>query len=116
MRKVSLILVMFCFLSTQVFGRMAFESSHESINDVHGLLHEIGQPHSHDENDHSQFSISFSKDAVEHINQDIDCCVTAIIAVEKTRDHFSKPIGVIASLPDNWSAPFIQDTTPPPRF
>lgn len=95
---------------------MLFEAAHQDQGDVHGLLHEIGQPHSHDHDDESQFTLSYSKDAVKHINQDLECCITAIVEISPVSIPDIKPMDAIASLTANWSPPFIQHTTPPPRF
>ncbi|AZZ97090.1 hypothetical protein [Pseudoalteromonas sp. R3] len=115
MHKLTLILIMLCILSTQVFGSVAYEGEHKSQGDAHALLHEIGQPHSHDHDDEGEFSLSFSKEAVKHINQDLDCCTTGIVEVSPYSKSEVKPTGPIASISADWSPPFIKHTTPPPR-
>ncbi|TMP82272.1 hypothetical protein CWB73_05125 [Pseudoalteromonas phenolica] len=115
MRKLTLLVMMLCILSTQVFGSVAHGEKHHIQGDVHQLLHEIGQPHSHDHDDKSEFEISFSKDAVKHINQDLHCCATVALDAFPYSKAEIKPMGSIVSINNNWSPPFIKHTTPPPR-
>ncbi|MCF2856089.1 hypothetical protein L1286_01270 [Pseudoalteromonas sp. SMS1] len=115
MRKFSIIIVMLCILSTQVFGSIAYDGQHQSQGDTHGLLHEIGQPHSHDHNDEVNFTLSFTQEAVEHINQDLECCITAIVEASPLREPAIKPTGPVISLSADWSPPFLKHNTPPPR-
>ncbi|TQF67498.1 hypothetical protein [Pseudoalteromonas luteoviolacea] len=115
MRQFSIIFIMLCILSTQVFGSVAYDGEHKSQGDSHSLLHEIGQPHSHDHDDETNFTLSFSKDAIEHINQDLECCITAIVEVSPLREPAIKPSGPVILLSANWSPPFLKHSTPPPR-
>ncbi|MDK2593945.1 hypothetical protein [Pseudoalteromonas obscura] len=115
MRQLILIFIMFCVLSTQVFGSVVHEGEHKSLGDEHSLLHEIGQPHSHEHEDDGEFTLSFTKEAVEHINQDLECCITAIVEVSQVTEPEIKPTGPIVSLSANWSPPFLKHTTPPPK-
>lgn len=115
MRKLTLLLMMLCILSTQVFGSIAHGGEHHSPGDAHHLLHEIGQPHSHDHDDESDFEISFSKDAVKHINQDLHCCAAGTLEAFPYSKAEVKPMGSIVSIDVDWSPPYIKHTTPPPR-
>ncbi|WP_063371294.1 hypothetical protein [Pseudoalteromonas luteoviolacea] len=115
MRKLTLIFMMLCILSTQVFGMVAHEGEHRSQGDEHSLLHEIGQPHSHDHDDETDYTLSFSKEAVKHINQDLECCITAVVEVVPASTPEIKPMGPIISFGANWSPPFLKHSTPPPK-
>lgn len=106
---------MLCILSTQVFGSVAFESDHHEQGDVHSLMHEFGQPHSHDHEDESVFTLSYSDEAIEHINQDADCCVVGLLETSPSNLSERKPSSAEKMYANNWSPPFLQHIKPPPR-
>lgn len=115
MRKIFLTFIMLCILCTQVFGSFAHEGEHKHQGDFHSFLHEIGHPHSHDHDDDGHFKLSFSHEAVKHINQDIDCSSTAILPLLPISFLHIKPIAPIESICADWSPPFLKNTTPPPK-
>jgi len=115
MQKTILIIMMLCTLSTQVFGSIAYESGHSSQGDAHSLMHEIGQPHSHDHEDESEFRLSYSDEAIEHINEDLECCVVGLIGMSTASLSNRNPSSVVNFYASDWSPPFLKYIKPPPR-
>ena len=116
MRKVILMTFILCLLSTQVLGSVAYENDHKKQGDLHGLMHELGQPHSHDHEDESKFELSYSDEAIEHIGQDTHCCVVALVNTLPIELTDRKPSGNVIWYANNWSPPFLQHIKPPPRY
>lgn len=115
MRQIVLLTLLLCFLSTQVFGSVAYESEHETHGDVHGFMHELEQPHSHDSDDQSEFALSYSEEAIEHVGQSGDCCVVGLLEAPSDYLPERKPSNAITWYASNWSAPYLQGVKPPPR-
>lgn len=115
MRKIPFLLLILCILSTQVFGSIVHHDEYQTQGDMHNLMHEIGQPHSHDHEDESEFTLSYSKEAIEHISQDIACCISALTEITPLVTLEIKPTGAISSFSPNWSPPFLKHNTPPPK-
>ncbi len=95
MRILILITFILSFLSTQVLGSVAYDNVHKQQGDLHGLAHELGQPHSHDHEDESKFVVTYSAEALEHIEQDIDCCVTALVNTSPLDLADTQPTGAV---------------------
>lgn len=116
MRKTILITFLLCFLSTQVLGSVAYENEHKTQSDMHSFMHEFDQPHTHDHEDESKVTLSYSSEAIEHINQDADCCVVGLIdtAVDNLSEH--NPHNAVNWRINNWSPPFLRHIKPPPRY
>lgn len=106
----------FCFLSTQVLGSVVYENEHKKQGDLHGLIHELGQPHSHDHDNQATFELSYSAEAIEHIGQDADCCVVGLLNTSPLNLTDKKPSGAVILYTSNWSPPFLQHIKPPPRY
>ena len=115
MRKSILITFLLCFLSTQVLGSVAYKNDHKAQGDVHSFMHELDQPHTHDYEDESKFTLSYTSEAIEHINQDADCCVIGLIDTSVDNLSERKPIGAVNWPVNNWSPPFLRHIKPPPR-
>lgn len=116
MRKLILITFMLCFLSTQVLGSVVYENEHKQQGDIHGLIHELGQPHSHDHDDESNFKLSYSVEAFEHIAPDTDCCVFGLIDASPRQTSDKNLSGTVIWYASNWSSPHLQHIKPPPRY
>lgn len=116
MRTFILMTIIFCFLSTQVLGSVTYENDHKQQGDLHGLMHEFGQPHNHDHEDESKFELSYSDEAFEHIEQDTDCCAAALVNTLPIELADRKPSGAVIWYANNWSQPFLQHIKPPPRY
>lgn len=116
MQKLILMTFILCFLSTQVLGSVAYENEHKKQGELHGLMHELGQPHSHEHKDQEKFQPSYSSEAIEHIEQDADCCVVALVNTSSTELADRKPSGAVIWYANNWSPPFLQHLKPPPRY
>ena len=119
MQKLVLITFILCFLSTQVLGSVAYENDHKKQGDVHGLMHELGQPHTHEHDGHDdeeKFKLSYSSEAIEHIEQDIECCVVALVNASSIELTDTKPSAAVIWYANNWSPPFLQHIKPPPRY
>ena len=124
MQKSILIILMLCTLSTQVFGSVVHGDEHSSQGDTHALMHEIGQPHSHghshsDGDDHEEkvsFTLSYSDEAMEHVNADAECCLIALLELPASKVSLHSPSSVESYYTNNWSSPFLQYIKPPPRY
>lgn len=116
MRNIVLITFILCFLSTQVFGSVAYESEHSKQGDLHGFMHDIGQPHTHENEDESEYKLSYSSEAIEHIDQDTDCCVVGLLDTSAINLSDRKPSQAVNWFVNNWSPPFLQSIKPPPRY
>ncbi|WP_232842810.1 hypothetical protein [Psychrosphaera ytuae] len=99
-----------------MLGSVSYESEHKTQGALHGLIHELGQPHSHDHDNEEKFEISYSTEAIEHVQQDLDCCVVALVMTTVVELPDKKPSGAVIWYANNWSPPFIQHINPPPRF
>ena len=115
MKKTILFILILCVLSTQVFGSIAYESDHNEHGEIHSLMHEFDQPHSHDLEDESQFTISYSDEAIEHINEDAKCCVIGVLEMSPMNLSERKPTNVVKFYANNWSPPLLKGVKPPPR-
>lgn len=115
MQKTILIITMLCALSTQLFGSVAHGNEHSSQGDVHGFMHEIGQSHSHDHVDESEFTLSYSEEAIEHINEDIECCILGLLEMSPANISERKPFSAINPYSNYWSPPFLKYIKPPPK-
>ena len=115
MRNLVLISFILCFLSTQVLGSVVYDNEHKKQGDLHALIHELGQTHSHDQEDESRFELSYSAEAIDHIGQDTDCCVVALLNASRIDLSERKPSGAVIWYANNWSPPFLQHIKPPPR-
>lgn len=118
MRKSILMTFILCFLSTQVLGSVVYEDDHKQLGDLHGLIHELGHPHTHDddhENNESEFELSYTTEAMDHVGQDADCCVVALVNTSPLELSDKKPSGDVIWYTSNWSPPFLQHIKPPPR-
>lgn len=116
MRIIILMTFILSFLSTQVLASVAYENDHKQQGDLHGLMHEFGQPHSHDHEDESKFELSYSDEAIKHIQQDTHCCVAALVNTLPIEITDRKPSDAVIWYADNWSPPFLQHIKPPPRY
>lgn len=115
MHKVTLVTIILCILSTQVLGSVAFEKEHSSHVDGHSLMHKLNQPHSHDIEDDNNVKVSYSDEAIEHINQDSDSCVIGVLDMSEVDLSERKPTYAIHTNVHNWPPPFLQHIKPPPR-
>ncbi|WP_196137886.1 hypothetical protein [Aliikangiella sp. G2MR2-5] len=116
MQKIILITMLLCVLSAQVLGSVAYENEqHSTQGDVHSLMHEVGQPHSHEHDDESQFTLSYSDEAFEHINEDSECCVVGLLEMSSANVSARDPSNAVSSIVTNWSPPFLQYIKPPPE-
>lgn len=116
MKKIIIITITLCLLSTNVLGGIAYENLHEKENDIHGLLHELGQPHSHYHDDNYDYELSYTSDAFEHIQSDTDCCVLGLINVSLTQVICKNMSGIIVLCSSHWVSPHLQHIKPPPRY
>ena len=98
-----------------MLGSVAYENDHKQQGDLHGLMHELGQPHSHGHKDESKFKLSYSIEAIEHIEQDKDCCVVALVNLPINLSD-KKPSRAVIWYVGNWSPPNLQHIKPPPRY
>jgi hypothetical protein len=115
MRNFILITLILCFLSTQVLGSVVYENEHKKQGDLHGLIHELGQPHSHYHDNEDKFELSYSTEAIEHVGQDVDCSVVALVNTSPIELTNRKPSDAVVSYASDWSPPFLQHIKPPPR-
>ena len=115
MRNLVVMTFLLCFLSTQVLGGIAYENNHKQHGDLHGLIHELGQPHSHDYEDEYKFELSYSDEAIEHIEQDSHCGAVVPVSTLPIMLSDRKSSGAVFWYANNWSSPFLPHTKPPPR-
>jgi hypothetical protein len=117
MQKIILIIIMLCTLSTQVLGTISHGDEHSSLGDIHSFMHEIDQPHSHDHEDEDGlgFTLSYSQEAIEHINEDIESYVVGLLEMSSANVTWAKPFNTINRYAINWSSPFLQYSKPPPK-
>ena len=117
MQKFSLIFLIFCLASYFTLGSIAFENEHHhQYDEIHSLMHELGQPHSHDEQEYENtYLLSFSKDAIKHVNQDLNLFTLATFenpSSNLTTHHLSLKTPLFIR---HWSSPLIKTDTPPPK-
>lgn len=116
MHKTILLTFILCFLSTQVLGSVAYKSEHKMQDDVHSFMHELDVPHTHEHQDESKFTFSYSSEALEHINQDEDFCAIDFIDAVINNLPESKPISAMSWNANKWPPPFLNHAKPPPRI
>ncbi|AWL13147.1 hypothetical protein HMF8227_02695 [Saliniradius amylolyticus] len=113
--KLSVIVLVFS-LSVQSLGWSMPSDSHHSVSDqAHQWLHHLGQSHTHDEHDQTQFEISYSEAGFDHSNPHQDTGTVAIIDLVALRTIERSPGPAIESIVPNWAPPDLEYLSPPPK-
>lgn len=102
--------------SPLVAAMSVHDSHHNSESSIHHYLHEIGQPHEHDDKNAEKFEISYSKQALEHNNAHHDGGVIGIFAFLSKGIPNIVPEARLDTLFAWWPSPFIKYDTPPPKL
>lgn len=142
MQSTVLVFMLFCLLSTQVLGKLGHESTHtithashhigehddsiehahsanhephnHQLHNTHPLMHELGLPHTHDSDEHSVVELSFSDDAIKHINDDGECCLVGLLTMRSTDLPVTTVNEALKFFAKGWSPPFLAHLKPPP--
>jgi hypothetical protein len=68
---VSIILLICIAAQSPLVAALGVHDTHHNGNTtVHDYLHDVGQPHEHNDIDAEKFEISYSKEALEHNNSE----------------------------------------------
>lgn len=103
-------------MSAQSLGMVLPAEGHHHVADqMHSFFHEVGQSHSHEPADDSQFEISYTQDAYEHSNPHQDGSVAGILYILGENFPDSPPGPQISATSCAWEAPFLSNISPPPK-
>jgi hypothetical protein len=94
----------------------AHDAHHHVGNETHELFHHIGQAHEHDDDNETDFKISYSKESQEHANANHDGGFVGVFCFFDNSLFETKPEVKVTSILSTWSSPFIKYDTPPPKF
>ena len=109
-----LILVLFC---AKTLGFGGDHADHHTVGDsAHDYFHSVGQPHTHAEDNDTDFEIGYSEEAQAHVDSSNDVSSPVyFLHSANTADKIDSS-ELIVSRTLSASSPFLQITPPPPKF
>ena len=113
--KLAALLMVFCLSAQSLSFAMPHDAHHDVAGSVHDYFHSVGQPHSHDDQDKSQFEISYTAEAFDHSNPFQEGGVVGLAEVSALTSPDSLPDSEIRTRASTWEPPFLKYTPPPPK-
>jgi len=109
-----LLLTLFC---AKTLGFGGVHGDHHSIGDsAHDYFHSVGQPHSHSEDNETDFEISYSDEAKAHVDASSEASTPAYLAYTAGASDKLNSSELIVSKTLSATSPFLKITPPPPKF
>lgn len=115
MKRLNVVLLIL-ILGAQLLGfAKSVHASHGVNEPSHQFFHEIGQPHSHADDDAQSFQISYGDDAFEHSNSFQDSNTVFVFDLSLISLPDTLPGTAVQQLESAWDPPFLYNIPPPPK-